>query len=133
MGGARYTIHTVPHSNWPWNMSSNVRGTVGSLNPSSQTNYQSRTIVPGSATRFRGRQLLDHEALSCLLILLFVDEPKLNIIRLHRVLRNLCHHVPTRQWVVQSLLAIMERTREAKDFIESSKPKKGANTTPNHR
>lgn len=49
----------------------------------------------------RGRQLLDHEAMTCLLVLLFVDEPKLNTIRLHRVLRYLCHHTPTRDWVIK--------------------------------
>ncbi|XP_009465116.1 PREDICTED: E3 ubiquitin-protein ligase HUWE1-like, partial [Nipponia nippon] len=49
-----------------------------------------------SLLRLRGRLLLDHEALSCLLVLLFVDEPKLNTSRLHRVLRNLCYHAPTR-------------------------------------
>ncbi len=67
----------------------------------------------GSAgLRLRGRQLLDHEALSCLLVLLFIDEPKLNTTRLHRVLRNLCYHGATRDWVVKSLLSILERSNE---------------------
>lgn len=66
--------------------------------------------------KVKGRQLLDHEALSCLLILLFVDEPKLNVSRLHRVLRNLAHHPQTRQWIIQSLLTIMERTRECREL-----------------
>ena len=64
--------------------------------------------------RLRGRQLLDHEALSCLLVLLFIDEPKLNTSRLHRVLRNLCYHGPTRDWVIKSLLSILERSNEAR-------------------
>jgi len=64
--------------------------------------------------RLRGRHLLDHEALSCLLVLLFIDEPKLNTTRLHRVLRNLCYHGPTRDWVVRSLLSILERSNEAR-------------------
>jgi hypothetical protein len=51
--------------------------------------------------RLRGRQLLDYEAISCLLVLLFVDEPKLNTGRLHRVLRNLCYHTATREWVIK--------------------------------
>lgn len=62
----------------------------------------------------RGRHLLDHEALSCLLVLLFIDEPKLNTTRLHRVLRNLCYHGPTRDWVIKSLLSILERSNEAR-------------------
>ena len=68
-----------------------------------------------NAVRLRGRQLLDHEALSCLLVLLFIDEPKLNTSRLHRVLRNLCYHGPTRDWVVKSLLSILERSNEARN------------------
>ena len=39
--------------------------------------------------------------MTCLLVLLFVDEPKLNTARLHRVLRFLCHHTPTRDWVIK--------------------------------
>ena len=79
--------------------------------------------------------MLDQEALTCLLILLFVDEPKLNIGRLHRVLRNLCHHIPTRQWVINSLLSIMERTREMKENCDQSKTRKGSNSgiTINHK
>lgn len=68
----------------------------------------------GNAVRLKGRHLLDHEALSCLLVLLFIDEPKLNTTRLHRVLRNLCYHGPTRDWVIKSLLSILERSNEAR-------------------
>ena len=66
----------------------------------------------GSAAflRFRGRQLLDHEGLSCLLILLFIDDSKINTTRLHRILRNLCYHGPTRDWVVRSLLSILDKS-----------------------
>lgn len=97
-----------------------------------RTNYFSRTGGPGSSggpgaagaltsllassnsLRFRGRQLLDHEGLSCLLILLFLDDPKINTTRLHRILRNLCYHAPTREWVVKSLLSILEKSNEGK-------------------
>lgn len=97
------------------------------MNANSSVNAHRPTFTSG---RFRGRQLLDHEAMSCLLILLFVEEPKLNTVRLHRVLRNLCYHVPTRQWVIQSLLAIMEKTKDSREIVES-KPRKAS--TPNHR
>lgn len=53
--------------------------------------------------------MLDHEAMTCLLVLLFVDEPKLNTTRLHRVLKSLCQHPPTRDWVIKTLLSIIER------------------------
>ena len=68
--------------------------------------------------KVRGRHLLDHEALTCLLVLLFVDEPKLNTGRLHRVLRNLCYHGPTRSWVIRSLLSILSRTGDNKVDVE---------------
>ncbi|KAM9113408.1 E3 ubiquitin-protein ligase HUWE1 isoform 2-T2 [Pangshura tecta] len=74
-----------------------------------------------SLLRLRGRLLLDHEALSCLLVLLFVDEPKLNTSRLHRVLRNLCYHGPTRGWVIRSLLSILQRSSESEPCPETPK------------
>lgn len=66
----------------------------------------------GAGLRLRGRQLLDHESMACLLVLLFVDEPKINTLRLHRVIRNLCYHGSTREWVVKALLSIMERSND---------------------
>ncbi|MEE6505738.1 hypothetical protein FKM82_005640 [Ascaphus truei] len=78
-----------------------------------------------SLLRLRGRLLLDHEALSCLLVLLFVDEPKLNTSRLHRVLRNLCYHAQTRNWVICSLLSILQRSSETELCIESPKQPTG--------
>ncbi|XP_076027964.1 E3 ubiquitin-protein ligase HUWE1 isoform X4 [Genypterus blacodes] len=74
-----------------------------------------------SLLRLRGRLLLDHEALSCLLVLLFVDEPKLNTSRLHRVLRNLCYHSQTRGWVIRSLLSILQRSSESEVCVESTR------------
>uniref|UniRef100_A0A8C7QR81 E3 ubiquitin-protein ligase HUWE1 n=1 Tax=Oncorhynchus mykiss TaxID=8022 RepID=A0A8C7QR81_ONCMY len=76
-----------------------------------------------SLLRLRGRLLLDHEALSCLLVLLFVDEPKLNTSRLHRVLRNLCYHSQTRGWVIRSLLSILQRSSESEVCVETTRSK----------
>merc|ERR1719336_144178 len=67
------------------------------------------SLASAGNQKFRGRQLLDHEGLSCLLILLFIDDSKLNTTRLHRILRNLCYHAPTRDWVVKCLLSILEK------------------------
>ena len=39
-----------------------------------------------------------------------MDEPKLNTTRLHRVLRNLCYHTPTRTWIIRALLSVLQRT-----------------------
>merc|ERR1719481_2198328 len=66
-------------------------------------------LAAANNVKFRGRMLLDHEGLSCLLILLFIDDAKLNTTRLHRILRNLCYHAPTRDWVVKCLLSILEK------------------------
>ncbi|XP_058874630.1 E3 ubiquitin-protein ligase HUWE1 [Acipenser ruthenus] len=86
-----------------------------------------------SLLRLRGRLLLDHEALSCLLVLLFVDEPKLNTSRLHRVLRNLCYHTQTRGWVIRSLLSILQRSSESELCIESPRTHAGGGGAPEER
>ncbi|XP_068162214.1 E3 ubiquitin-protein ligase HUWE1 isoform X9 [Antennarius striatus] len=84
-------------------------------------NHRPSNSSMDSLLRLRGRLLLDHEALSCLLVLLFVDEPKLNTSRLHRVLRNLCYHSQTRGWVIRSLLSILQRSSESEVCVETSR------------
>lgn len=121
-GRTRYAISTAQAGGWAWPIGG--RGSSSNYGSSS-----SQVRPPYPLGGFKGRQLLDHEALTCLIILLFVDEPKLNINRLHRVLKNLCHHIPTRIWVVNSLLAIMERTREAKDLGEPYRLRRSSNAS----
>lgn len=53
------------------------------------------------------KQMLDQEALTCLLVLLFFDQNKLHNNRLHRIVKNLSQHAPTRAWIISSLLAIL--------------------------
>lgn len=98
--GARYTIHTLPsrgtgerggQSSWEWQTTLGGSGLMG----------RQRTLT---------RQLVDWEALACLLVLLFVDEPRLHTTRLHKVLRNLAAHEPTRRWLVQALLSMLDRS-----------------------
>ncbi|XP_031225143.1 E3 ubiquitin-protein ligase HUWE1 isoform X10 [Mastomys coucha] len=96
------------------------RGGTFQMGSSSSHNRPSGSNVD-TLLRLRGRLLLDHEALSCLLVLLFVDEPKLNTSRLHRVLRNLCYHAQTRHWVIRSLLSILQRSSESELCIETPK------------
>ncbi|XP_061178702.1 E3 ubiquitin-protein ligase HUWE1-like [Saccostrea echinata] len=112
LGGSRFSIRALPRSssNWTW-ASNRLNG------PSSSSNQ--------NAIKVRGRHLLDHEALTCLLVLLFVDEPKLNTTRLHRVLRNLCYHSPTRVWVIRALLSILQKTGECRIEEEKSVREKG--------
>jgi len=144
----RYTIQAVPHlGSIPFPFSSSGRNAALSnlgdasnvyVNVSGMSNV--RGNHPGCLmnSKLRCKQLLDNEALTCLLIILFVDEPKLNIGRLHRVLRNLCNHIPTRQWIIQSLLSIMEKAREGKhntttnlDSSSSVKSKKNSTNSNN--
>ena len=74
------------------------------------------SLTSASNQKVKGRMLLDHEGLSCLLILLFIDDSKLNTTRLHRILRNLCYHAPTRDWVVKCLLSILEKANSNTSF-----------------
>ncbi|OTF71675.1 E3 ubiquitin-protein ligase HUWE1-like protein, partial [Euroglyphus maynei] len=46
----------------------------------------------------KGKYLLDYDSLSSILILLFIHDNLISSIRLHRVIKNLCLHSPTRQW-----------------------------------
>lgn len=114
MQRARYTITSVPdhvHSQPSWSWALDRPG--ASLSHGGGSN---RDLVAVSRdSKFKGRQLLDCEALTCLVILLFVEEPRLNIARLHRVIRNLSYHPPTRQWVVQSMLSIIDRAKVLDD------------------
>lgn len=127
----RYTIQAIPHlGSIPFPFGSNNRAGLNNLSndaPNVYVNVTGMSNVRGNHAgcalmnpKLRCKQLLDNEALTCLLILLFVDEPKLNIGRLHRVLRNLCNHIPTRQWIIQSLLSIMEKAREGKYNLSSN-------------
>ncbi|KAK0081548.1 hypothetical protein PV325_011960 [Microctonus aethiopoides] len=102
-GGPRYAIHSVSRRAEWTSWTPRGEGSSGHQN---------------AGLRLRGRQLLDHESMACLLVLLFVDEPKINTLRLHRVIRNLCYHANTREWVVKALLNIMERSNdENKEII----------------
>lgn len=72
-------------------------------NPTDLTNHASNTGT-------RGRQLLDYESICCLLVLLFIDDTRLNFPRLQKVLKNLCHHTQTRQWIIKALLSIINKS-----------------------
>ena len=66
-----------------------------------------------------GRQLLDHESLACLLVLLFIDDSRMNTVKLHRVIRNLCIHGPSRSWNIKALLSILEKVSGKQDGSKS--------------
>lgn len=66
------------------------------------------------------KQMLDQEALTCLLILLFFDQNKLHNNRLHRIVKNLSQHMPTRSWIISSLLSILHKASPTGHSLPSS-------------
>ncbi|KAJ8970022.1 hypothetical protein NQ314_001451 [Rhamnusium bicolor] len=93
--------------------------------------FMSNPVPTNSQMKIRGRQLLDHEGLACLLILLFTDDPHLNKLRLHRVIRNLCYHAPTREWIINALLSIIEKSVHVQPDDNLNKPsRKGPRPGP---
>ncbi|KAJ6222788.1 hypothetical protein RDWZM_001333 [Blomia tropicalis] len=109
--GALQAFH--PHQ-WSFNYSSNRLG--GSAHSSSNRNSLAQGLRYHQFHRsVKGKQIMDYDSLSSLLILLFIQDNLLNSARLHRLIRNICMHAPTRQWVIQSLLEIMEKTKESID------------------
>jgi E3 ubiquitin-protein ligase HUWE1 len=89
--------------------------------PSTQAGVSSQQAAAAAAAALErarnGRQLLDHESLACLLVLLFIDEPRMNMTKLHRVVRNLCIHGPTRAWVIRALLSILEKVSGKQELL----------------
>lgn len=76
----------------------------------SQNSRGFSNTAPKTNYKYAGRQLLDHDAVACLVVLLFIDEPRLNMGRLQKVFRNLCYHAETRRWLLNTLIAILRRT-----------------------
>ncbi|ESO02925.1 hypothetical protein HELRODRAFT_81131 [Helobdella robusta] len=103
---ASYTLRSLPmRSHWNWaggGRGNNAAGGAGGT----------LTAAASNATKIRGKHLLDSEGISCLLVLLFVDDSRMNTTRLHRVVRNLCYHAPTRHWIIEALLSILAKTDE---------------------
>ncbi|CAF4897882.1 unnamed protein product, partial [Rotaria magnacalcarata] len=56
------------------------------------------------------RQLLDYESICCLLVLLFMNDARLNFPCLKNVIKNLCRHQLTRQWIIKALLSIINKS-----------------------
>ena len=85
---------------------------------------------PGSTLGTTSRQVLDHDSLACLLLLLFVEESKLNTNFLHRIFRNLCYHAPTRDWLVASLVAVLQRAGDVRPVVKAASDTTAMDVTP---
>ncbi|XP_056645575.1 E3 ubiquitin-protein ligase HUWE1 isoform X1 [Diorhabda sublineata] len=93
--------------------------------------FMNNPVASNSPLKIKGRQLLDHEGLACLLVLLFTDDTHLNKLRLHRVIRNLCYHAPTREWIINALLSIIEKSVNIQPDDNLNKPaRKGPRPGP---
>lgn len=88
----------------------------------------------------QGAPLLDQESLASILVLLFIDDPNISTLRLYRVIRNLCFHIPTRKWIIKSLLSIIMRCNEESmdQYLEpiantsSGSSTRASHCNPNH-
>ena len=121
--GSHYTLNTASGRSIYRSIGGGRGGVLGG-------HTQAVPSLSSANQKFRGRQLLDHEGLSCLLILLFIDDSKLNTTRLHRILRNLCYHAPTRDWVVRCLLSILEKANTVSPLTNESSPALDTTPTP---
>ena len=123
----------LPPTSWPQLTSQGMRYAVVNLNPhmldghvlgnmqTGATSYLTRggTLGPhhARAADQHSKQMLDQEALTCLLVLLFLDQSKLHNNRLHRIIKNLSQHSPTRAWILSSLLAIIKEMRKTPSVV----------------
>lgn len=84
------------------------------INPGSTTISVDRDVIGAGSSLLcmeqQGQPQLDHESLTSLLILLFVEANKICTLRFHRVIRILCSHIPTRDWIIRTILSIIERS-----------------------
>lgn len=109
-----FSAHGLQRMRWSnWGMNSNSAlghdGGSGSLN-SGRDLMSANNILTELRMEQQGRPLLDHESLTSLLILLFIEANKICTLRFHRVIRNLCYHVPTREWIIRTILSIISRS-----------------------
>lgn len=103
--GPRYAIHPVSQRNPHWS---------SQWGPSFASRNQDQRQLRNTVVRVRGRQLLDLESISCLLVLLFQNNPKIHVLRFYRCMRNFCYNGPTRDWVIKALLSILDKCVNAR-------------------
>ena len=79
-------------------------GGIGNLSQAAQSSQLLKTL--------KLKQLYEPESLACLLVTLFVDDPRLHSARLQRILKNACSHPPTRDWLVRTLIGLVQRVAQ---------------------
>ena len=120
MEEAHMRVEGIGPPSWHHIDSADARYSVVNLNPggghhhhlpySSHHSYRGMFQSSLKSVESGSKQMLDQEALTCLLVLLFLDQNKLHNNRLHRIVKNVSQHQPTRAWILSSLLAIIRET-----------------------
>lgn len=103
-------LHRMRWSSWGINAGANTNDDSSSGIARDLISSSGSNILADLRMEQQGRPLLDHESLSSLLILLFVEASKICTLRFHRVIRNLCYHIPTRDWIIRTILSIIEKS-----------------------
>ncbi|XP_003380634.1 putative HECT-domain protein [Trichinella spiralis] len=80
----------------------------------------SKSATTNTTLSTRSSALFDRESLTCLLVLLFVDDSRLSTARLTRILRTVCAHPGTREWLLRALVSILQRTWMSLDLVGGS-------------
>lgn len=128
-GGNSGNVGTSPSFSSVLRYRSRLPEPISSVNYLQRMRWNNWPINPGSATisvdrdtfgagssllcmEQQGQPQLDHESLTSLLILLFVEANKICTLRFHRVIRILCSHIPTRDWIIRTILSIIERSNQ---------------------
>lgn len=103
-------------------------GTTGTHTMALPRNHPLTQTSIASSMERQGAPLLDQESLASILVLLFIDDPNIGTLRLYRVIRNLCFHIPTRKWIIKSLLSIIMRCNEEsmEHYLEPTSSKKSS-------
>ena len=74
-----------------------------------QTRYGNKRTFPPLPPK----HLIDSDSLSCLMVLLFINDSNIQHQKLHRVLKNIFIHKEGRKWITNTLLQIVQRTHES--------------------
>ena len=56
---------------------------------------------------------LDSESLACLLVIIFINDTNIQHAKLHRILKNVANHKGTRDWLTDTLIDIIGKTKDS--------------------
>ena len=76
-----------------------------------------RTVRISTPKGSTTKQILDPEAITCLLVLLFMEQHRLHVHRMHRVVRQISQHPETRAWVMATIINIIEECHGVRENI----------------